>query len=138
LPRGIASGEQFVQLLVLKGSQHQHETLVGLDVGKERVVRILCLGGEDAGIVAVFDMGVNGLFGVVKFAEFGHPFIRNLHHANVGFGGRGGVFICAGRASGEGIENGGLAAFGRSDEGYFHGLGFSTRLFRERSSAPLR
>ncbi len=100
LAQGVGGAVEAVQFFVREGAQHQGEAFAGFDIRKQRVVRIFRAGREDAGVIPVFYMSIDGLFGFIEFAQAGDALIQHLHHSHIGFVGRRGVFVRGGVAAG--------------------------------------
>ena len=98
-------------VLVLEAAHHVDDGVDFTDVGEELVPQALALGSAfyQAGDVHEFNAGVDDLLGIIHIVQDLQPFIRHLHHPDVGVNGAEGIILRLGTCLGDCIEKGALA-----------------------------
>lgn len=109
-------------VVILKATNDVDDRIHLTDIGQELITQSLTLTRplDQAGDVHELHPGRNRVLTVTELGEPVEPFIRYRHRSNVGLDGAEGEVGCLGLGVGDqGIEQGGLANVGQSDDSGF-------------------
>ena len=112
-------------VVVFKAAHHVDDGVHLADVGQKLVAQAFALAGtsHQAGDIDKLNPGGNDLLATGEFRQLLQPFIGHRHRAHIGLDGAEGEIGSLGLGVGhQGVEQGGLAHIGQSnDSGFEHG-----------------